>query len=766
MLKVHSRCDLACDHCYIYEHADQSWRTRPHRIAAATVAKAAARIAEHAAAHRLADVRVVLHGGEPLLLGPRALRETLDSLRERIAPIARLDLSIQTNGMLLDEEICDLFSEYGVRVGVSLDGDRAANDRHRRFADGRSSHVGALRALALLRVPKYQQIYAGILCTVDIANDPLAVYAALIAELPPRIDFLLPHATWDSPPPRPENAGATPYARWLERILDRWIEQGRPVPIRLFDSIEAALHGRPSQTEGVGLDPVDLLVIETDGTWEQVDSLKTAYDGAAATDLDVFRNSVDEAAQHPSVAARQQGIAALSDTCRRCPVVAGCGGGLYSHRYRTGSGFDNPSVYCDDLKELVGRIAAMSLAPRPPPGASRRPRTDGAPLLPRGLRDEDVARLADGPIDPDLVGRIADAQVTLTRTLFAEVGSVITRDAADRQTIAAAGWELLCALDERAPEALRTVCQHPQARAWAVRCLTHSSAASRARDLMQIAAFAAACAIRAGQDADLVVPVDGDRVYLPTLGTSVFDGENLELTRVRVRAGVLESGGDWLPATLVGSAGVHRICLEDQDPYRDCYDRRPVGSLTRSDVRVWDQAINDAMATLLRMAPAYATQIQAALRAIVPLSLDPAPAPTGAGWGAASRDAFGAVGIALPASSRAFALLLVREVQRMLLDAVLDECDLVDPADRRSLRVVGEPDPRSPREVLLGAFAHLAVAEVCKTFDDQDGTPARRRHADDCAAAISTLLSSGALTPLGERFVGGLAQRARSVARP
>ena len=29
VLKVHSRCDLACDHCYVYEHADQSWRARP-----------------------------------------------------------------------------------------------------------------------------------------------------------------------------------------------------------------------------------------------------------------------------------------------------------------------------------------------------------------------------------------------------------------------------------------------------------------------------------------------------------------------------------------------------------------------------------------------------------------------------------------------------------------------------------------------------------------------------------------------------------------
>lgn len=27
--KVHSRCGLACDHCYVFESADQSWRGHP-----------------------------------------------------------------------------------------------------------------------------------------------------------------------------------------------------------------------------------------------------------------------------------------------------------------------------------------------------------------------------------------------------------------------------------------------------------------------------------------------------------------------------------------------------------------------------------------------------------------------------------------------------------------------------------------------------------------------------------------------------------------
>ncbi len=32
MLMMHSRCDSACDHCYVYEHADTSWCGRPHPV--------------------------------------------------------------------------------------------------------------------------------------------------------------------------------------------------------------------------------------------------------------------------------------------------------------------------------------------------------------------------------------------------------------------------------------------------------------------------------------------------------------------------------------------------------------------------------------------------------------------------------------------------------------------------------------------------------------------------------------------------------------
>jgi len=47
VVKVHSRCDLACDHCYVYEAVDQSWRGRPMVISDEVAAQTGQRIAEH-----------------------------------------------------------------------------------------------------------------------------------------------------------------------------------------------------------------------------------------------------------------------------------------------------------------------------------------------------------------------------------------------------------------------------------------------------------------------------------------------------------------------------------------------------------------------------------------------------------------------------------------------------------------------------------------------------------------------------------------------
>ncbi|BCB82588.1 FxsB family radical SAM/SPASM domain protein [Phytohabitans flavus] len=364
LLKIHSRCNLSCDHCYMYQHADQSWRHRPMVMSKRIIDQTAARIGEHANDHQLRSVTVILHGGEPLLAGAHTIDYTARAIRRAVPSGTRVMYGLQTNGLLLDDRFLDLFAQHDITVGVSLDGPSEANDRHRRYADGRGSHVGVVPALELLQSPRYRQIYGGILCTVDLENDPVEVYQHLLEFRPPEIDLLLPHGNWTKPPAgRPDDQTLTPYAEWLIAVFDRWYgAPQRATRIRLFESIMSLLLGGRSGTEAVGLGKVDLVTIETDGSIEQGDALKTTAQGMAATGLHVVHDSFDQALAHPAIQARQIGAEGLSEVCQRCPIVKICGGGLYAHRYRVDNGFLNPSVYSADLFRLIHYIAGRMAA--------------------------------------------------------------------------------------------------------------------------------------------------------------------------------------------------------------------------------------------------------------------------------------------------------------------------------------------------------------------------------------------------------------------
>jgi uncharacterized protein len=691
VLKVHSRCDLACDHCYVYEHADQSWRGKPVTMAVETMAQVAARIGEHARSQGLDRVQAVLHGGEPLLCGPERLSALIRALESGLPGDCELDLHIHTNGVLLDRRFCELFRAHGVKVGISLDGDRAANDRHRRYRDGRSSFDKVARAIELLRTG-YPDLYSGLLCTIDVRNDPIAVYDALVSHDPPAIDLLLPHATWDDPPFR---AGETDYADWLATIFDKWLADGRPVPVRTFDSIISTSQGGPALTESLGLEPSDLLVVETDGTFEQADSIKIAFDGAPETGTDVFRHSIDQVAEHEGVAARRRGRDGVSATCRACPVLESCGGGLFAHRYRTGSSFDNPSVFCADLKELIEHVQRRISVPRH--------------IVPHAA----LRSIAAGQGTVEALTILQRGQRSIRRALITAV-----RDQAGPSP----EWDLLRRVE---PAIVDDVFGHPYNRVWAVGRLRHPER----RDDGRLAALACVAAARAGMSATLRVPVRDGAVFLPTVGR--YEVPDASETTVEVRSGeVTVERATAVRRVRFLDVGGHPLLVEDLDPLRDCHRRPAAGRLTDEQAGHWQTMFDAAWDLIATRCPEYVPTLTVALSTVVPVEGEPT--------GSSVRDAFGSVAVALPPDPETLCLLLLRETQRMKLGGVLDMLQLFD--DRMST-VSADTEP-----LLSDSYARLAVTDF------------RRRRpggqtVTEAATDVDVILASGSLTRLGREFV-------------
>jgi uncharacterized protein len=635
-------------------------------MAPETARMAAERIAAHAAAHRLPEVQIILHGGEPLLAGAAGLSKIIKEFRSVVEKVCRVKLAVHTNGTMLDRRFCDLFRTHGVKVGVSLDGDEEANDRHRRYANGRSSYDRVVRGIDLLRT-EYPDLYLGLLCTIDIANDPATVYESLLGHDPPTLNFLLPHATWDTPPPGERTEA---YADWLITIFDLWYASGRPVPIVLFDSLLGTLHGHQSSAEAHGLDPDDVIVIETDGQIEQADSLKTAYDGAPDTELDVFAHPLDMAAAHPEVVARQKGLDNLASECRTCPVVAVCGGGMVAHRYGRNRGFRNPSVYCAALKKLITHMADTT-----------------ATALPLSKLDE----LASGGATGAALAELSAGQRVIGRVLLAR----LVRRRRDLRM-------LLERADRADRAALTAVIDNPAFRVWAVDQLVNGTGPDR------LPAYVAVIAMRAGLTAEIVIPSSEGRVHLPTIGS--YDIGTTTIT-VRVRDGRCDLPDSALRRTPVLTVEEYIVRLEDGDPDRGRPGWPVVPELSDDEVLAWQEMFRKAWAILQNDHADYAAGVRATVSTLVPLA-----APVAGAQIAAHPHMFGALGMVLQDDADVFAELLVRGHQFLKIAAVQDLVDLHDGSDpefgRRLDAAYAELalDRRWPDSADLGAASCLTPA--------------------------------------------------------
>lgn len=356
VVKIASRCNLNCDYCYEYNLGDESYKTQPRFMSYEIFERLSERIYQHVETHGLSEITIGFHGGEPLLAGASRLNHYCQTIRDKIPRTVKLNLGIQTNGILLTADIISVISKHSILVSVSLDGDRVASDRHRRYKNGKSSHNAVLHGVQLLQRNAPDSL-VGALAVIDLENDPLEAFDALAALNVTNLDFLLPHHNWDNPPSRP-NGSATSYADWYFTLFEAWISDRHPtIRIRFLENIVSQLAGGPSVFEAMTLAPPSLIVIASDGSIEAVDCIKSTASGIQQTGLNIRSATFDQALVAEIIAIRNSGSNQLSESCHRCQFRETCAGGYFPHRWSAEKQFNNPSIYCADLYSLIGRIA-------------------------------------------------------------------------------------------------------------------------------------------------------------------------------------------------------------------------------------------------------------------------------------------------------------------------------------------------------------------------------------------------------------------------
>jgi len=356
LFKVASRCNLNCDYCYVYQHADQNWKNLPKIISNHHIQLFAKRLAEYIAENALETVTIVFHGGEPLLAGVDKIVEIINRVKLECPKKTHFDFCLQTNGVLLNEKNLALLIDNSVSISLSLDGPQVVNDLHRLRHNKKSSFKGVENAFHLLK--KFPKNFSGVISVIDPLTDPDLILSFFSELKPPSLDFLLPDANHVTPP-KHRDLKPDIYEKWLIKAFDLWFDQYPDLPIRFFDTLLNSIAGLPSQTDAFGFGDISLLSIETDGSYHDLDVLKITNDKATALDLTMDNASISQAASSKKIEAHRRllRLEGLSKTCKSCKVVDICGGGAVPHRYSS-QGFSNPTVYCQEMIKLIEHAKA------------------------------------------------------------------------------------------------------------------------------------------------------------------------------------------------------------------------------------------------------------------------------------------------------------------------------------------------------------------------------------------------------------------------
>ncbi|MFJ1707185.1 radical SAM protein [Kitasatospora sp. NPDC088346] len=379
ILKVRGEtCDIDCLHCY-----EKRKEAPGGRVISADQVHVLPKVFPGR------PLAVELHGGEPLTAG----KEHIAGLLKALAATPQVKrVSLQTNGVQLDNEWLDLFDAYypELEIGISLDGDAEGN-RWRVGYDGEPTYPAVIKALALLAERGRR---CGIITTVTPAVlgrpaevlDRLAGFDAVTSvSFVPCFDTAITRPTPHTGRRRPASrtlqraaltrAGGPAWAITPDQYTDfvlaataHWITTGLFRRLKLSPAVPTIRRLR-----GLGVSFCHFSDMKCDHVF-------TLYPGGRLGSCDELpwpqaQLTVLEPATSPAditTAQRRSDLLGqgrgLMTGCLTCDYRTTCGGGCIATRWRMNLAGQH-DAYCDHRIRLIDGTAALLANPQHPDGA-------------------------------------------------------------------------------------------------------------------------------------------------------------------------------------------------------------------------------------------------------------------------------------------------------------------------------------------------------------------------------------------------------------
>lgn len=295
-------------------------------------------------------ISFAFQGGEPTLAGLDFFNKFIEMVQTYNVRKYPVQYTIQTNGLLLNEEWADFFAKNNFLVGISIDGDKALHESLRPDAVGRSTWDRVTRNLRLLQD---KHVETNLLCVVtrQCAKHPEKYYRALknlgvsFLQFIPCLDPLdVPRGSM------PYSLTPKLYGNFLCGLFDEWYwdwKSGHYTSIRLFDDYIHLAMGLPAGTCATSGSCGAYFVVEGDGTLYPCDfyclnEWKIGKLGEASlaeyAKSEIETHFLEEGTKHPS-------------ECSSCRFYPLCFGGCKRDWYQDSDG-KNHNYFCSSFSQF------------------------------------------------------------------------------------------------------------------------------------------------------------------------------------------------------------------------------------------------------------------------------------------------------------------------------------------------------------------------------------------------------------------------------
>ena len=283
------------------------------------------------------------HGGEPLLAGLPFFRRAVQ-LQKRYAGSKRIDNSLQTNGLLVDDSWCRFFRDNEFLIGISIDGPKDIHDKFRKVHSGVSSFDAVIRAITLFKRYRVEFNTLSVVSSLSEGRG-VEIYRFFRNTVGSRFMQFLPAADRQLP----WAVSAEGYGRFLTDIFDEWVRRDvGEYFVQMFDATLAGWYGITPGVCTVNDCCNDSLVVEHNGDVYSCDH----FVKSGLLLGNIRESSLKELFDSPGrVSFSRSKTASLPEECRECRYFFACHGECPEHRV------NGRNVLCEGLKVYFSHVA-------------------------------------------------------------------------------------------------------------------------------------------------------------------------------------------------------------------------------------------------------------------------------------------------------------------------------------------------------------------------------------------------------------------------